>query len=75
MPERLSLWAGPGVDGGQAQLVALLLGMAAPPSTHLHPWAPLLLPHTHHPRQVGKDARLDQFFQQPGEPPLTGPSK
>ncbi|KAL4425018.1 hypothetical protein ABPG77_001796 [Micractinium sp. CCAP 211/92] len=24
--------------------------------------------------QVGKDARLDQFFQQPGEPLLTGPS-
>lgn len=27
------------------------------------------------PPQVGKDARLDQFFQQPGEPLLTGPSK
>lgn len=26
-------------------------------------------------RQVGKDARLDQFFQQPDEPLLTGPSK
>lgn len=25
--------------------------------------------------QVGKDARLDRFFQQPGEPLLTGPSK
>ena len=24
---------------------------------------------------TGKDARLDQFFRQPGEPLLTGPSR
>lgn len=34
---------------------------------------PTLFPHP--PMQVGKDARLDQFFQQEGEPLLSGPSK
>ena len=41
-----------------------------PPTSYKHPPThPLPSP------QVGKDARLDQFFQAEGEPLLTGPSK
>lgn len=84
LPTRLGraaavLPSNPHARRGRARLTREhLLPAQAPPPTHIPTHAstsPPPHPSTMADVQVGKDARLDQFFQQPGEPWLTGPSK